>query len=118
MTYHRIVLALLILLFIKECGSGLQKLSNSPKLYYHQVIYIVFTKRTRSFACIKIINKLRDCRVGRNKYIPQVLIWQCLQQSYYISMGPPYWCTSLIHQYGAAKSAGLREEKKILLPKS
>ena len=33
-----------------------------------------------------------------------------------LQRGPPYWCTSLVHQYGGQKC--LREEKKILLPKS
>ena len=29
------------------------------------------------FACVKKVNKLGDCGVGRKEYIPQTLTWQC-----------------------------------------
>ena len=78
------------------------------------------------FASIKNINKLRDSAVRGKKHIPQISTWQCYCNQVIgktkfgkiteLCMGPPHWCSKLGHQYGHQNF--LREERKILLPKS
>ena len=88
--------------------------------------YRAFSPRNQDcFACTKNINKLKDCGMGGKEFY-LMLTWQCSVQPIHcenkirkiaeLCTGPPYWCSTLVHQYGGQNY--LREERETLLPKS